>query len=118
MKTAIFSHFNKFFFGACLISLSLSLASCGDDDDKVNCSKLEEQAIEASFDLLDAIGDDDCEGIEDAYAKSIKIIKQAKSCEFVQEAMDDYGVDTVEELEDEFIDQRDGYLDAAGCNDI
>lgn len=117
MKTGIFSRFNKLFFSACVIGLSVALASCGDDDDKVNCSKLEEEAMEASFDLLEAIGNDDCQGIEDAYETSIKILKQGKSCDFVKDVMDEYDVDSIEELEDEFTAQRDMYLEGAGCND-
>jgi hypothetical protein len=117
MKISVFSHSNKLFFSAFLIALSMSLVSCGDDDDKVNCSKLEEQGMEASFDLLEAINNDDCEGIEDAYARSIKILKQAKSCDFVADLMEEYDVSTIEELEDEFTEQRDAYLEGAGCND-
>lgn len=115
MKT-LFTNLKRLLLGASIIALAAFAVSCGDDDE-VNCSKLEEQGIEASFDLLNAWSNEDCEGIEAAYEASIKIIRKGKSCQFVKDLMDEYEVNTIAELEAEFASQRDFYLDDAGCND-
>lgn len=104
---------NRLFFSMAIAALATVAISCNDDDD--NCSKLQQQGVKASIEALEAISNEDCEGIEAAFATSISVIKKGKSCSWVKDLMEDYEVETIAELEAEFIMQREQYLDDAGC---
>ncbi|HET9053168.1 MAG TPA: hypothetical protein VFM90_03285 [Cyclobacteriaceae bacterium] len=75
--------------------LTFTFVSCGDDE-KVDCSKALVEFANKAEDLYDT--ELPCNEIDAAGEKYIKAVRNAKSCDFMQEMMEEYQVDNIDDL--------------------
>jgi hypothetical protein len=90
-----------------IIGLVTFSVACNDDDDKVDCEKIEGQIDDLEDDYNDAWEDEDCERIGDLYDELIALVKKGKSCDFVDDMIDDWGADDFDDFIDMLEDERD-----------
>lgn len=92
-------------FIAALVFVSVS---CSDDDNKISCTKNAIEFGSLYADLYDA----DCSEIDALAAKVIKSLRDGKSCDFVDDMIEEYEVDNfnalVEAIEDEIAEIKSG----------
>jgi hypothetical protein len=109
------------FANLCLVALRLVVvagllllpASC--DKDELSCAEIEAQLDRALRDLQVAVLSADCPKIAPLFNRSIKLVRQGKNCEYVQNLVADEGYASVEEFVEFLESERDRVLDALSC---
>jgi hypothetical protein len=108
--------FDKSFLGlkmVALASLMLLPASC--ENEELSCTEIEAQLDQAFSDLTVAVFSADCSKIAPLFNKSIKLVKQGKNCEYVQNLIADEGHASVEEFVEYLESERDRIVDVLNC---
>ncbi len=97
-----------------ITTLVFTSVSCSDDD-KVSCSKVAIEYINLSFELYDE--NTECNEIDAIGEKLIKTVRKGKSCDFVQDLMNEYEVDNIDDyidiLESQIQDIKGGLCNPA-----
>src|SRR5262245_27581468 len=98
-----------------VVGLATTSFSCKDDDDKVDCNQIEDQLDDLAEDLYDAVTEEDCDEIEEVYDKAIALFKKGKTCDELEEIIEDSGADDIDEFIEMMEDERESTLDVVGC---
>lgn len=79
-----------------IAGLTFVSVSCDDDDD-VDCSKIQSQGETLFNQMAQAAVDGDCEELDQLEEKVISLAREAKSCQFIKDDMKDMDIDNFEE---------------------
>jgi hypothetical protein len=88
-------------------------ASC--EEDELSCAEIEVQLDQAFRDLTIAVFNADCPRIAPLFNRSIKLVRQGKNCEYVQNLVADEGYASVDEFIEFLKSERDRVVDALDC---
>ncbi|MBX2966767.1 MAG: hypothetical protein KF845_11505 [Cyclobacteriaceae bacterium] len=115
MKVKFFQAFSRTLALLIVGGVMVFATSCKDDDNKVDCSKVNTEISESLVETLQALLTEDCELLESSYAKFITALRNGKSCAIVKSILNDEGYSNVEEYIDAVEAERDDYLAEMDC---
>ena len=115
MKKVSFSSISKIF-SAFVIAGLFMFASCGDDDDSVDCNQVIIEIGPILEAMVEAETAQDCAGLQSSYADFIDLFRRGKSCSIVQEILADEEYENVEDYIADLEVERDNLLVEWECN--
>lgn len=113
MTSAISKSVTGIRLGLAISLLAFFAGACNDEE--VDCNSVEVNLEQVLRDLQAAVLYADCSKIAPLFNKSIKLVKQGKNCEYVQNLVADEGYATVEEFVEFLETERDRIIDVLNC---